>query len=213
MTNEQLNIHRNRIYLYCEPSTSSSYSARQNDGTTPQTPIPDDFVARLAHEWRTERNKAIKSLNDLILCYYSDFKIICIPSANHPPHIINKQYTKLGGLISTGARDSKNARKLAGRLMTSEDLDYYLEQGFDHFSTSKLPFNFLQAALHAKHVSIRFSDHLLRAALILLRQRPNDSGVGLLGDLAAIFASSIFLDVIRKKIPYKGRTYPRLCFK
>jgi len=211
VTNEQLKNHRDRINLYCEPT--NPHSARHADGTTPRTSISDDIVARLAHQWRTERKKSIKSLNDLILCYYSDFKIICIPSANDPPHIINKQYTKLGELIGTGAQESENARKLAGLLMTSEDLDYYLEQGFDHFSTSKLPFNFLQAAVQAKPVSIRFSDHLLRTALILLRQRPNDSGIHLLENLAPIVASSIFLDVIRKRIPYKGRTYPRLCLR
>jgi len=211
VTNEQLKNHRDRINLYYDPSIP--HYSRHADGTTSRTSVSSDNVARLAYQWRTQRKKAINSLNDLILCYYSDFKIICIPSANDPPHIINQQYTKLGELIATGARDSENARKIAGLLMTTEDLDYYLEQGFDHFSTSKLPFNFLQAAVQAKPVSIGFSDHLLRTALILLKQRPNDSGSQLLENLAPIVASCIFLDVIRKRIPYKGQSYPRLCLK
>ncbi|KAG0640049.1 hypothetical protein HOY80DRAFT_865708, partial [Tuber brumale] len=201
----QLKNHRDRINLFLEPSGPGS-TRHSTDGTNPRIPISHDNVAKLAHQWRTERKKTINSLEDLILCYYSDFKIICIPSACDPPHIINKQYTKLSELITIGARDSEDARKLAGLLMTSEDLDYYLEQGFEHFSTSKLPFNFLQAAIQAKPVSIGFSDHLLRAALTLLRQRPNDSGGHLLGSLAPIVASSIFLDVIRTRIPYKGNS-------
>ncbi|RPA95785.1 FabD/lysophospholipase-like protein [Choiromyces venosus 120613-1] len=206
VTNEQLKNHQDRINLYCEPlgPRLPAFARQPSNGTVPRTIITPDVVAKLTHQWRNERKKTINTLKDLILCYYSDFKIICIPSANDPPHIIHTQYTKLRDLIAKGARDSENARKLAGLLMTGEDLDYYLEKGFDHFSSSKLPFNFLQAAVQAKPVSNKFADHLLRTAITLLSKKPNDDGKLLLEKLAPIFASSIFLDAIRKRIPYKG---------
>ncbi|CUS11969.1 unnamed protein product [Tuber aestivum] len=208
VTQDQLKKLKDRISIpsSCEPLTPRLTGSAQihSEGIISRAAIIPDFVGKLANHWRTEQKKSIMSLQDLILCYYSDFKIICIPSANDPPHIINQQYSKLRELIVQGARCSENARKLAGLLMTGEDLDYYLERGFDHFCSSKLPFNFLQAAVRAKPVPITFSDHLLRTSITLLKQQPDDNGKCLLGKLAPIFASSILLDVIRKKIPYKA---------
>jgi len=208
VTDDQLKKHHDRISLSPEPLTPRSpvFSVNPDEGTTSLTARIPDLVSKLANQW-AERKKSIKSLKDLISCYYGDFKIICIPSANDPPHLIGTQYSKLRELITQGAQVSESARRRAGLLMTSEDLDYYLEQGFDHYCSSKVPFNFLEAAVRAKPVSITFSDHLLRTALILLKQRPNDNGQSFLQKLAPIVASSIFLDVIRKnlKIHHQGK--------
>lgn len=159
-------------------------------------------LAELARLWRT-RGKKISSLKELILCYYSGFKIICIPAVKfQSPSLIKQQYQKLHDEIKRASENSRKARKSSGLLMSSEELEYYLEHAFDHFSKHPTaPFNFLSAALLYNPVTTTFKHHICTLTVYLMACFPNASGRELFRKIAPPVASSIFLSAHRSRYP------------
>lgn len=100
----------------------------------------------LAEYWRS-LGKHIYSIEDLILRYYSTFKVIRIPSK--PQYMtINEQVGKLHSMIKSNCEDSFRSKRRARMLTNADELNVYLQSGFDHFTTHlNIPFNFMQISL------------------------------------------------------------------
>ena len=166
----------------------------------------DSFISRVINQWR-ERNKKVKTLQDLILCYYSGIQIICIPHAKYPnaPSALIMQYNKLHKAISTATTVTRKRRSEAELLMNSEELDIYFGYAFDHFSNNPdIPFNFLSAAFHHNPVGSTFKTHILKTAICFTKTQSFESGAEIFVLLAPLVAASILLDVCRK-------SYPQIC--
>lgn len=163
-------------------------------------------LTKLAGEW-CERGKKINSLEDLILCYYSGFKIICLPAARvYQPSLIKSQYDKLYHEIKEASDKSWTKRKSSGFLMAAEELEHYLEFCFDHFSKHPTtPFNFLSAACMYNPVSTAFEDHITRLVRHFVDCYPTDTGKQLFGRVAPYVASCILLDSYRQRYPGRGK--------
>ncbi|KAI6862995.1 hypothetical protein KC334_g20629, partial [Hortaea werneckii] len=87
----------------------------------------------LAEYWRS-LGKHIYSIEDLILRYYSTFKVIRIPSK--PQYMtINEQVGKLHSMIKSNCEDSFRSKRRARMLTNADELNVYLQSGFDHFTT------------------------------------------------------------------------------
>ena len=164
------------------------------------------LLPKLANQWR-ERGKPIRSFKDLLHCYYSGFKIICIPSANQPPQLIHNQYTKLYEEIRRASDISAERRETLGLLMSSEELEVYLRYAFEHFSGNGTePFNFLDAAIRNNPIAATFADHIIKVAVLLMKRTTSQPGKQLFKELAPLVASSIFLSATRIRLPYRGRS-------
>lgn len=166
----------------------------------------DPFLQGLVTKWG-DRGKNINTLEQLLLCYYSGVKIICIPHALAPPSLINRQYRKLYMEIEVASEDSRRIRAGAGLLMNSEELDVYTTYAFEHFSKNpSKPFNFLATAFIHNPVPATFKDHISKIAnhLSLRSQKPTDSGEDIFRTLAPLTASYILLDVSRNRYPRRG---------
>lgn len=162
-------------------------------------------LTKIAACWR-ERGKKIHSLLDLIRCYYSGFKIICIPAARYPPSLIKQQYEKLYNEINTASSAAWGRRESSGFLMSAEELEYYLESAFDHFSKHPTtPFNFLTAACLYNPVAPTLKTHIVRLALYFMSCYPDDNGMQLFERVAPLVASSIFLDSHRQRYPARRK--------
>ncbi|KAF8241567.1 hypothetical protein K440DRAFT_569550 [Wilcoxina mikolae CBS 423.85] len=177
------------------------------------------LLSRLVKDWN-DRGKNIKSLRDLINCYYFDMRIICIPHMISVPTLI-QQYQKLQIEIETATKRTRQKRIEAELLMNDNELDLYFGYAFDHFSLKPdEPFNFLNAAFHHNPVQSTFKDHITRTAsyLISTYQTSSDiteSGSKIFNQLGRLVASSILLDACRKRYPQITadvmKEYGKLC--
>ncbi|KAK5125943.1 hypothetical protein LTR85_011298 [Meristemomyces frigidus] len=100
----------------------------------------------LAEHWRS-LGKHIYTVEDLILRYYSSFKVVRIPAK--PRYMtIDEQIGKLHQTIKTNCEDSFRTKRRARMLTNADELNVYLQSGFDHFTTHlNIPFNFMQISL------------------------------------------------------------------
>lgn len=159
-------------------------------------------IAELAKQW-VSRGKVIKSLQDLLQCYFNDFKIICIPAAkSFAPSLVKQQYQKLHDHIRLGSESSLERRQSSGLLMSAEELENYFEYAFDHFRMHpKAPFNFRSAALSRKPVTTTFKNHICKLTIHFMACYPDETGKDLFRRVAPLVASCIFLSAHRSRYP------------
>lgn len=148
----------------------------------------------------------IETHEDLLKCYYSGFKIVCIPCAEQPPSLIRAQYTKLHQEIALASATSAGRRKEAGLLLSSEEMECYLQNAFEHFSKdANEPFNFLNTALRNNPIAATFADHITKVATVFSRTKPQpEYGTKVFEHLAPLVASAIFLGATRNRLPHRG---------
>ena len=153
-------------------------------------------------KWKV-RDKEIRTLKDLILCYYSGIKIICIPHNRIAPGpFLIEQYKALYQHLVWASDETRKLRQQRGLLWDWHQLDIYLGSAFDHFSRDPVqPFNFLNAGFRYNPVRSTFHTHILAAA-IRIKDRKQDISVNIFEKLAPLIASSILLDICRKKLPH-----------
>ncbi|QIW98040.1 hypothetical protein AMS68_003558 [Peltaster fructicola] len=158
----------------------------------------------LAEHWRS-LGKHIYSVEDLILRYYSSFKVIRIPSK--PRYmLINEQVDKLHGMIKSNCEESFKAKRRARMLTNADELNTYLQSGFDHFTAHlDVPFNFMQISLLRNPIPNDFGGHILQLCTTIGKQQPNHQPgrvAWMFEKLSVMLASCVLLDCARFR---KGR--------
>ena len=149
--------------------------------------------------------KHIYTVEDLILHYYSTFKVVRIPS--RPRYMtINEQVGKLHDVIQKNCEYSFRAKRRARMLTNADELNTYLQSGFDHFTTYvDLPFNFMQVSLLRNPIPNDFGGHILQLCTTLSSQQPNHQPgrvSWMFEKLSVMLASCVLLDCARFR---KGR--------
>ena len=158
----------------------------------------------LAEHWRS-LGKHIYTVEDLILRYYSSFKVIRIPS--RPRYMtINDQIGKLHEAIKQNCDESFRSKRRARMLTNADELNTYLQSGFDHFTTHlHIPFNFMQVSLLRNPIPNDFGGHILQLCTTLSSQQPNHQPgrvSWVFEKLSVMLASCVLLDCARFR---KGR--------
>lgn len=158
----------------------------------------------LAEHWRS-LGKHIYSVEDLILRYYSSFKVVRIPSK--PRYMtINEQIGKLHAVIKSNCEDSFKTKRRARMLTNADELNVYLQSGFDHFTTHlHVPFNFMQISLLRNPIPNDFGGHILQLCTTISHQQPNHQPgrvAWMFERLSVMLASCVLLDCARYR---KGR--------
>lgn len=150
--------------------------------------------------WK-ERSRNIKTVEDLLLSYYSSFRVVRIPTSGRP-NLISEQIGKLYQGIRM-ARASSQERRLALRmLLDANELQAYLQYAFDHFAcTLDSPFDFVQASFTNSPIPLDFGGNILKLAINLMEALPNQiDGPMIFKELSTMVASCIMLDSARHKI-------------
>ncbi|KAK0366375.1 hypothetical protein LTR94_003465 [Friedmanniomyces endolithicus] len=158
----------------------------------------------LAEHWRS-LGKHIYTVEDLILRYYSSFKVIRIPSK--PRYMtINEQIGKLHLMIKSNCEESFRAKRRARMLTNADELNVYLQSGFDHFTTHlNVPFNFMQISLLRNPIPYDFGGHILQLCTTISSQQAThhpDRVAWMFEKLSVMLASCVLLDCARFR---KGR--------
>lgn len=158
----------------------------------------------LAEHWRL-LGKHIYTVEDLILRYYSSFKVVRIPS--RPLYTkINEQIGKLHSVIKSNCDESFRSKRRARMLTNADELNTYLQSGFDHFTTHlNIPFNFMQVSLLRNPIPNDFGGHILQLCTTISSQQPNHQPgrvAWMFEKMSVMLASCVLLDCARFR---KGR--------
>ncbi|KAH9825933.1 Patatin-like phospholipase [Teratosphaeria destructans] len=154
---------------------------------------------QLAEHWRS-LGKHIYTIEDLILRYYSSFKVIRIPAK--PRYMtINEQIGKLHSMIKNNCEDSFRVKRRARMLSNADELNVYLQSGFDHFTQHlDIPFNFMQISLLRNPIPNDFGGHILQLCSTISSRQPTHQPARvawMFEKLSVMLASCVLLDCAR----------------
>jgi hypothetical protein len=189
-------------------------------------PVNDQKLQTFAAQIRESRGSGnkIKTVKDIVLCYYSGIQIICIPhkkyanAASLGKHLtcpasttelettlLIRQYYRLHKAITDATNTACSYRRNSEILMNSDELDSFLADAFNHFSYHpNIPFNFLSAAFKRNPVRSTFATHILDMAILMMHSDiPYKSSGEVFQELSEFVASCILLEVCRKSYPQK----------
>ena len=158
----------------------------------------------LASHWR-RLGRHIYTVEDLILRYYSSFKVVRIP-AKPKYEVMDDQLGKLHAVIRENCEKSFRAKNDARMLIGADELNVYLQSGFDHFTAHlDAPFNFMQVSLMRNPIPSDFGGHVLRLWATVSARSPSRS-IKAVGEMfqqsIVMLASCVLLDCARFR---KGR--------
>jgi predicted acylesterase/phospholipase RssA len=157
----------------------------------------------LADHWR-KLGRDICSIEDLILCYYSSFRVVRLPTGSQFNRM-QEQISQLRRYIKQCCHKSSEAKKRTRMQTDAIELGMYLQSGFDHFTSHlDLPFDFMQVSLAHNPIPHSFGDHILQLCLAIQRLclGEQDRTRRLLERMGSFVASCVLLDCARYR---KGR--------
>ena len=160
------------------------------------------FFIKHAEHWR-RKGKTIGTMLDLVHCYYAAISVVRIPEKGRYM-LTYSQINKLHHKIILHCDASFSAKDDAHMLSNVDELDTYLQAGFDHFTTKEdQPFNFVDVALRNNPIPQDFGDHILGIAATIRAVTHVGDGPRLFNFLSSMVASCIFTDCIRASRPGK----------
>lgn len=160
------------------------------------------FFMRHADHWR-KKGRVVDTTLDLIRCYYADISVVRIPARGRYM-LMDSQISKLHLEIRKGCDASFATKDEAHMLSTNDELNSYLQAGFDHFAKDiNQPFNFVEVAMSKNPIPRDFGDHVLGLASEIRALADAEDGPKLFDILSYIVASCIFLDCRRQRRPCK----------
>jgi hypothetical protein len=160
-------------------------------------------VTRLVEKWR-KRNRPIRSLRDLLHCYYASFQVVRLPEAKDLPRL-SKQVSQLHDTIVETCKTSYLNKQKVGLLSSADDLSFYIQNAFTHFSKDlDQPFDFKSYSLIRNPIPQNLGDHILRIAITIQRRHPNWPGEWIFEKLSCMVATCFLYDCItyRKGKPH-----------
>lgn len=125
----------------------------------------------LVDKWK-ERGKIIRSTEELILCYYDTFKVVCIPSLmTAPTRVIIGQFEKLYSEIQRASEAVGARREAVGNKMDVESFSFHTQHAFELFSKSlDDAFNFHYVSDKIAVIPEDFADRLVVLLAKLMNQ-------------------------------------------
>lgn len=157
----------------------------------------------LADHWR-KLGRDVCSIEDLILCYYSSFRVVRLPNRSQINRM-QEQVSQLRRAIKQCCHKSSEAKQRTRMQTDAVELGVFLQSGFDHFASHlDLPFDFMQVSLAHNPIPQSFGDHILHLCLAIQRLclDEQDRTRRLLERMGSFVASCVMLDCTRYR---KGR--------
>ncbi|KAF2461117.1 hypothetical protein BDY21DRAFT_297819 [Lineolata rhizophorae] len=160
----------------------------------------DPKYAEYTDFW-TRRGKSIRTMKDLLGCYFSSITVVRIPNRGGGRYmLIDEQVGKLRKVITTKCELSYYAKRKARMLSSSEELNVYLQCAFDHFANDlDTPFNFIEVAFKNNPIPLDFGGNILKLAVAMQRVNQYEAQQ-IFRRLAVMVASCVMLDCVRHSI-------------
>lgn len=157
----------------------------------------DPAYSELRDHW-VGRGRRIRTMKDLLECYYSSITVVRIPGEGRYM-MIDDQVKKLREVINRRSVESFNAKRRSRMLSNSENLNVYLQCAFDHFSQDlHTPFNFMDISFKINPIPLDFGGNILKLAVAMIAQF--DDPKRMFKELSNMVASCILLDCVRQDL-------------
>ncbi|THV63889.1 hypothetical protein D6D28_10317 [Aureobasidium pullulans] len=178
-----------------------------------QTVFQNETLKKYVQFWH-ERDRIIRTVEDLILSYYTSIKVVLIPTTGRP-NLIAKQINDLTANIRSACQVSGRRKGDLRMLLNAEDMQAYLQYAFDHFAKSiESPFDFVQASFAHSPVPNDFGGNILKLAIQLMEAWKDRAGpFTIFEELAVLVGSCIMLDATRHGILGESLYMPLLSGK
>lgn len=159
----------------------------------------DSHYRDLADYW-IGRGKRIRTMSDLLECYYSSITVVRIPVKGRYMKI-DEQVKKLRKVLVTRCTESMKSKRRSRMLSNSEELNVYLQHAFDHFSQDlETPFNFMDVAFKMNPIPSDFGGNILKLAVAIKNSRRFNDPKKIFRELSFMVASCIRLDCVRQSL-------------
>ena len=184
-----------------QDATTSFY--RDVEGITTSNPE----LKELAKNFNVDADHRSLSARELLEFYYRSVRVIRIPAKGPDTYnLINTQIVLLREEIISVCRTAHHEKRIKRRLANADDLQQYLQAGFEHFAKDiDAPFDFRTVSARNKLIAHDFGDHILTLARTIhysTRQERLQPRI-LLGGLCSLIASCILLDYVRNNLQGK----------
>lgn len=168
----------------------------------------DPYYRSLRDYW-VSQGKHIRTIKDLLECYYSSITVLRIPGEGRYM-MIDDQVNKLYDVITKRCGESFNSKRRSRMLSNSETLNVYLQCAFDHFAQDlHTPFNFMDISFKINPIPLDFGGNILKLA-VAMKARYDDPRK-IFKELSFMVSSCILLDCVRQNL--RGMwTGPNICF-
>ena len=159
----------------------------------------NDLRARWA-----SRGKTIETAQDLILCYYDSFRVVCVPDLTSLPSatLISQQLQSLYQEIRLASSRLREKRIKVGMNLDVESFNTYVEHAFNRLTKDlKAPIDFYYLSSSDPIIPSRFSEHMTSVIVKMLIKTKyaiaNDTGqeIDLLNRLTPYLASCIAIQI------------------
>jgi len=160
--------------------------------------ISRDPAYRERRDYWVGRGRRIRTMKDLLECYYSSITVVRIPGEGRYM-MIDQQVAKLHQVVTHRCLESFNAKRRSRMLSNSDNLNVYLQCAFDHFSQDlHSPFNFMDISFKINPIPQDFGGHVLKLAVAMKAQF--DDPRKIFKELSHMVASCILLDCVRQDL-------------
>jgi hypothetical protein len=203
----QPNLPHCIIILNCSDATLDSSQWDSNNATEALLSTVRDAInyvegvprlRALADHWR-KLGRDICSTEDLILCYYSSFRVLRLPADSQLSRM-REQVSQLRQSIENCCQKACESKRRTRMQTNAEELGRYLQSGFDHFTSHlDLPFDFMQVSLAQNPTIHDFGDHILHLCLTIQRLyvQDHDKTRRTLEQMGSFVASCVLLACVR----------------
>jgi hypothetical protein len=154
----------------------------------------------LRDKWAT-RGKTLRTAEDLILCYYDSFRVVCIPAlTTRTSTVIAAQYRTLYREIRQSSAHLRDKRVGFGMKLNASSFSLYVEHASHRLAKDlKSPIDFYYLAKRNSGIPSSFSEHLT-ALIVKLQEKIASEEVGreaaLLTRLIPYIACCIVLQIL-----------------
>jgi hypothetical protein len=172
------------------------HSTNQLLGAVQNSLSEEPYLKALKRHWR-HRGRKIKSVSDLIHCYYSSFKVVHIPGEGRP-NLLLSQIDKLRAEMVSCCEESYHAKRRARMLLKWDELEIFMHAAFDLFSTNlETPFNFIEVSLKTNPIPKTIGGNILQLAIAMQRKSPKTKSARVFAALSNVAASCVLLNCVR----------------
>lgn len=131
--------------------------------------------SELKDQW-AKRGKTIRTAQDLILCYYASFRVICVPdlpggtAGIKAARYVAEQYRKLYWEICLASRQQRDKKISVGMNPDVESFNTYVEHAFNRLSRDlKSSIDFYYLSSRDETIPSKVSEHLTALIVKMLR--------------------------------------------
>ena len=156
---------------YDVSDATKTWLARLDESVDPERGITFSKYEQLRSKWSC-RGTTISKPSELLLRYYSEFKVVYIPNAltrSQTHRNVHSQYQKLHNEIRALALSTAKKKEEANLLLDTTSFQLYVQQALIHFAEKHgNPFDLEEVLGNMRPAPSRFKDHVIN---ILLHMR------------------------------------------